>query len=158
MKKWWKIILGLVLIGAALAAMYFWNQKGREKLAEAQPEISEVVSEIVVKDPVKETLKAGLSFFPIKSEWINTKSSKLKVGDIVAIYAQYPMEPEYPIESEPPMEPEYPEIEDLGSFEVAVLTENTLEIACTLENYLEFEKKVQQFNCNFIIVMEAVSE
>ncbi|MBR5926470.1 MAG: hypothetical protein IKZ78_03835, partial [Firmicutes bacterium] len=88
--KWWKTLIGLALIALSLYAMYMWNLKGKEAYARAALEAAEREEALKLeeaKDPYEEIYEEGMSFYVIPSDWIYSKSSKLKSGATVGIYS-----------------------------------------------------------------------
>lgn len=126
-----KTIIGIVLIVAAVFAIYYWNIQGKEKLAKLETEKVEILP-IESEDPNQRVYDMGFSFFSIPEETIYEKSSLLKAGDFVSLYTADTKE-------------------NLGKFEVALVPEEGIEIICSVDDYF----RIDSFrNSKFVIVME----
>ena len=123
--KWWKTALGILLIAAAVAAMYFWNAKGREKMMalEAEKAAAEAEKEVVVDSRIG-VLALEKSYFVIPKTQIYHISNYIKAGDIVGIYHIEHLD----------TDEEYTP-EKYGSFEIANIGEDTVEIICDLSDF-----------------------
>ena len=133
--KWFKRILGILLILAASGAMYYWNYLGKQKALEAEARAkaeSEAAAAIVPADPNQRVYDLGMSFFPLTKEAIGYKSKLLKQGDFIALYS---------IKTE----------ERLGKFEVALVESDLVEIICTTEEFLNLNKLGKN---DLLLVME----
>lgn len=174
MKKWWKIILGILLIAAAACAMYYWNAQGRRQLEAAKAQAVDNTEIEIIKDPKSEMYEKGYSYFPIPTNWIAVKSIKLAAGDWVGIYFKYP---EYEnqefidelIESENDDEYVYEndfydngyekyDLERIGAYEVSYIDENIVEIICNVDDFKNLENKLAGDYGKLFMVMEAKSE
>ena len=117
--KWWKTMLGMILIALSLYAMYTWSLKGKEAYARAALEAAEreaAVKAEEAKDPYEGIYKKDMSFYVIPSDWIYSKSTKMQSGSTVGIYSMALRE-------------------KFGSFAVAFVGADSVEIVCTLDDY-----------------------
>ena len=143
--KWWKTLIGLALIAVSLYAMYIWSMKGREAYARAALEAAqreEAVKLEEAKDPYEEIYEKDMSFYVIPSDWIYSKSTKLKSGASVGIYSMALRE-------------------KFGSFSVAFVSEQSIEIICTLDDYYRINDSIallresELLTEDLLLVMEA---
>ncbi|MBR6025953.1 MAG: hypothetical protein IK069_04265 [Firmicutes bacterium] len=143
--KWWKTLIGLALIALSLYAMYMWNLKGKEAYAKAALEAAEREEALKLeeaKDPYEEIYEEGMSFYVIPSDWIYSKSSKLKSGATVGIYSMALRE-------------------KFGSFVVAFVSDPSIEIICTLDDYYAINDNIallresELLSDDLLLVMEA---
>ena len=126
-----KTIIGIILIVAAVFAIYYWNMQGKLKLAELESEQVELTPPEPV-DPNQRVYDLGYSYFSIPQTAIYEKSALLKEGDYVSIYTADTKE-------------------SLGKFEVALVPEEGIEIICSVEDYFHIDS---YRNSQFVIVME----
>jgi len=153
MKKWWKIIIGLLIIGAALYAMHLWNEKGREKLSMAEAQLAIAQQPVIEKTAKELALEKGKSFFPIPYEWIRVKSSMMTAGDNIGIYIEE--EIQVSTDDEETALATESAIKKLGSFELAVVADASLEIVRDIDEYVKLKDAANTDDANLIIVMEA---
>lgn len=136
-----KTIIGIVLIIAALGAMYMWNAAGREKAEALKQEQVELAESIIEPKKTKAEIAfdKNCSLFPLSTEWIFAKSNLLNVGDIVGVYFRDTKE-------------------KLGSFEVAYISEDYVDIMCMLKDFYKIDDYLKELEsedkAQLILVME----
>lgn len=136
-----KTIIGIVLIIAALGAMYMWNAAGREKAEALKQEQVELAESIIEPKKTKAEIAfdKNCSLFPLSTEWIFAKSNLLNVGDIVGVYFRDTKE-------------------KLGSFEVAYISEDYVDIMCKLKDFYKIDDYLKELEsedkAQLILVME----
>ncbi len=143
--KWWKTMLGLMLIALSLYAMYIWSLKGKEAYARAALEASEREAAIKAeeaKDPYEGMYKKDMSFYVIPSDWIYSRSTKMQSGSTVGVYSMALRE-------------------KFGSFGVAIVSDDSVEIVCTLDDYYRITDNIrllaesEMITEDLLLVMEA---
>lgn len=134
-----KTIIGILLILAALAAMYYWNYSGREQAAKLEEKETQIAEEILpIEKPIRErAFERKSSFFPIYNSWIYAKSGLLNVGDFISIYFKDTKE-------------------KIGYYEVAYISENSIDIICKLDDFYKINELIQEYEDprQLIFVME----
>lgn len=138
-------MLGLMLIALSLYAMYTWSLKGKEAYARAALEASEREAAIKAeeaKDPYEGMYKKDMSFYVIPSDWIYSRSTKMQSGSTVGVYSMALKE-------------------KFGSFGVAFVSDDSVEIVCTLDDYYRITDNIrllaesEMITEDLLLVMEA---
>lgn len=138
-------MLGLMLIALSLYAMYTWSLKGKEAYARAALEASEREADIKAeeaKDPYEGMYKKDMSFYVIPSDWIYSRSTKMQSGSTVGVYSMALRE-------------------KFGSFGVAFVSDDSVEIVCTLDDYYRITDNIrllaesEMITEDLLLVMEA---
>lgn len=138
--KYLKIVLGVLLIIAAVCAMYYWTNNAAEAEKSLENAKTEIAENIVPKELTmfERAYQKNLSFFPIPAEWIYAKSNLLKVGDNISIYFRETLK-------------------KFGSFEVAFVGDGYVDIICKLDDFIyldDYFNKNDNQPADLIFVME----
>ncbi len=143
--RWLKRIIGIVLILAAVAAMYFWNKGGREKATSVQEDVETVIEEAVIDERI-EILAQNLSYFAFSKEKFYLVSGYIKANDIVRIYNMDSF-----ID---PMElSEITTADAIGKYKIAYVDEDRVEIICKIEDFAKFNQAER-----LLMVLEGIDE
>ena len=113
----WKTVIGIVLIIVSIAAMVFWETKGREMVFPPQPPVVNIPEGEIIEEP--SVFENGDSYFNIPASWIYSRSSLMAPGYGVALYLM----------------DEALERPCLGHYRIAAVEDAYVEILCKLPDY-----------------------